>query len=466
MRDALRKAGVGGTDKDWTNLVRRCVDMTAVPDRRKMILGIVQHAFNTEVPCTQGKAPKIEVTREQLAAIALEAATGKTDGIDTVCKANGISARTFWRYFVNLTLPELAQQIRVVFHRIFLLARLRFGLMRQFEIYIDETQTLFFGRVRKMVKRKGDRIPQVSIDDGKLTEVGLLAGGSKDDKYSGKFWALTYQVMVAKCRRTGIIIPLDTVLVATNHPLIVGDIFVPGRSKEWIIAHFIGLLDAAYPPCKIILFDRGYHAKVNYTRVTDYCTKHGAYYMTPAFREAAPGLKDKAGKSYSSIDNFLLENRATAKPVKRGSTTLYAIGYNPVPYSNTVRTLLAFYRLREARGGADEGAPAVAIDIDSDYVGCAFYVNHPNPEPLIQWWERVYSRRWGEENWFKKRNSQCKSGRAFLAVRRQFIFTIGCIVLAIYALLRGIICPRIDAAWVSRNYSWPQFVLKLGKPGD
>ena len=74
--------------------------------------------------------------------------------------------------------------------------------------------------------------------------------------------------------------------------------------------------------------------------------------------------------------------------------------------------------------------------------------------------------RWSEENWFKKRTDQCNNGRGFLAVRRQFIFLVGCLALAIYGLLRGILCPRVDVKWVSRHYTWPQFILSLPKPGD
>ncbi len=444
---------LGGTPTQWNALATRITNHVAKGDAADAILAITQELFETPHPTKKKGRPR-KVTRRQLAKTLVNAVTVKKGAVENACRStrrapgkravtrrkNSPSQRNLWRLLNKIAVKELQSQLRDVWWLLFQMGRRRFGLMRLgYEVYIDEHQTLVYTRRKK-------------------TEVGLLAGASKKDKYAGKFRAWTYQIMVACFRGSRVTIPMDVVLVAKNGPSLDAMIAVPGLSTEDIIARFIGLLEAIYPPPKVILFDRGYHANINYSRVGKYCDRHGCIYMTPAKREATGAFRDEDGKTYWNVEDFIKRNRAKASPLRPGSNIFYVTGERPISVDpGRRRTLIVFYRPYKKGDDLPEGA----VTMDATYYAFAFYTNAPNPTRDIACYERLYSRRWTEENWFKKRAANFHGGRAHKALRRVAAFMVGIICLAIYGLMHGIMFPEHDVVALSQYFGLPNFVSDL-----
>jgi len=429
---------------DWKALTERIIKATANQDAGEAALAIVSGFF--EVPADT----KARTKPADLARIAMRSAAGKYASLDRNARAYDGSPRTLWRYHRAMALPEFQRELRHIWRVLFRVATDKYGFGRYgFDVLIDEFQTHFFGYTRYDIDgREDDDARRPHPEDQHLTEVGLVAGASKDDKYSGKFHALTYQAMVVRCKRSGVVLPLDIVLVSTEHPLLVGDLRIESRSRVAIIRHFTNILRGYREVPRIIMFDRGYHANENYAEVDRYCKERHSRYMTPAPRQ--PGVVMANGTTYSGIRAFCEAAFSWAKALPNGER--YVIAERPVKNSpGTLRTLLVLYHPRKRRRSAD--LPEGAIEVSSDYWASPFCISDANPEPHIRWWAWIYTVRWCEENWFKSRSANYHDGRGHKVQRRMLILMVGIICLALYALLRIQVYPDLDIPAVSRYFN-------------
>ncbi len=399
------------------------------------------------------------VTTSALTAALLRAALGSTSSVEAGCEDEGISQRSLWRYFPQTSLNDLDRYWLRVYSSLFYLARNRFGLFAKgFDVLIDEHQTLVFGRTRKTsIDDDGVEVWHLEAED--LTEVGQLAGASKKDKYSGAYRSLEYQVMVARCRQSKVILPLDVVLVATGGPLMVEGLRVQSRSKEDAIARFINTLEALYPTPRIILFDRGYDANVNYATLYEYCFRHKCFYMTPA-RRLSGIIIDEHGTFDGPMKKYMGSRRSLAKPICPGSSTFFVVGRRPVVgHVSAVRMLITFYRPME-----DE-LPYGSLPMDATHYAVAFYTNAPNPTPDIKKWNKAY-KRWGIETWFKVRVKHFNNGRAHNAGRRLTVFMTGLLLMGTTGVVRYKRVPIFNAKVVSKRASTRRLLREAARHLD
>lgn len=460
------------TAESLRGLSERVVRGVASNDAQEAMFGILESFFDVPRPKKDWHAQT--VTARKCAKGVLRIASG-IDGsahaeLDTVgsepdAKAR-ITDRSLWRYMVPMSMQDFMMQWRTVMHRIFQLARRRFGFYRArygWEVYFDENQTLVFARDPNGDSDEGTAW-SVRLAEGKEppkpSEVSIVAGPSKDDAYSGRFRALTFQCLVARLAPSGILLPLDTVLVATDGPLLVDGIRVPSRSRTWIVRHFVDVLRALYPPPKLIAFDRGYHANENYAALYDYCRQFGVLYLTPAVRDTGTDIDDGTGTRYTSVRDFIEKNKINSQRIP-GTDIRYVVAKRPVTTSHgkaapqTPRTLLVFYRPRKRGDNAHEGA--VVLDQLWAY---AFYTNHPRPMEHIAWFERAYSRRWREEHLFAQR-ARFHAGLQHKLQRRVMVFMTGLVALLVFMLLRAAAYPVYDERSISRTFSLPRWKKDL-----
>lgn len=455
------------TQEAWNKLAVKVTNYVTQGKGSRAILAVLESWFPRAQP--SGNAQK-KVSPEALAGLLFEMATERRGSMENITvtlapepedyvltpTAKPFSQRSVWRYWLfeeDYDLQQLQRDMLQVCHMFFVIARRRFGLFTKrfgFDVLIDGHETMMY--VKRPIREDGSPHP-------KARALSMVSSASKEGEYV-LFRSLTYECMVAVCRKTGIAIPLAAVLVCPKGRDFPPGLAVPDKGGENVIRMFINLLETVYKDERpwLLAFDRGYHANVNYARAIAYCNKRGCVLMTPAKKESGAFVDDK-DTSHSNVTAFMEHARTIAKRVP-GTDVFYAVTPKRLRTDGSIdRYLIVFFRPRDDEK-KDRADPDDLVLPDGTRV-FGFYTNHPNAEKRIEVFERLYSRRWEIEHWYSTRKGNFNGGRQHDPMKRMCTFMVGVVALSVYALMRGIRYPRWDPDAVSRHYNVPMFVRQV-----
>lgn len=455
------------TREAWNKLALNVVNYVNEGRGSRAILSVLESWFPRALP--SGAAQK-KVSPEALAGLLFETATDKRGALENITFAlppepedyvmpavkEPFSQRSVWRYWLfeeDYDLKDFQRDMVRVCNMFFQLARKRFGLFTKrfgFDILIDEHQTLMY--VRRQSRKDGTLHPGAR-------DLSALSSAAKEGEYV-HFRALTYECMVAVCRKSGVAIPLAVMLVCPKENILPPGLEVPDMGKQTVIATFMDVLERLYKDEKpwLVAFDKGYHANVNYARVIQYCNRRGSILVTPAKKETG-AFVDGAGRPHSSVTAFMEYARKIAKPIL-GTSVFYAVTPKGLRTGDKVdRYLVVLFRPKDE--DAQERADPDDFVLDDGTRVFGFYTNYPRAEERIVAFERLYSRRWEIEHWFGSRKGSFNGGRQHDPMKRVCVFMVGVIALSVYGLMRGMRYPTWDPDAVSRYYNVPMFVRQV-----